>query len=147
MRSAGRGTLALDGDTLRAGLNRDLKFSDPDRRENLRRAAEVARLGRDSGLCVIASFITPCEYQRTLIREIVGIDHVSLIYLSATLDVCMLRDPKGLYAAARVGRVLDMTGITAPFETPGFPDLILNTVAETEAESCRRLVEFSRGRI
>lgn len=138
--------LKLDGDALRAGLNKDLKFSDLDRRENLRRAAEVARLGKDSGLCVISSFITPQEYQRTLIREIIGTSHVSLVYLNATVDVCTLRDPKGLYAEARAGRIRDMTGVTSPFDAPGFPDLILNSAVETESESCHRLVAFAHSR-
>src|SRR3954469_23592972 len=111
MLSIGRCTLALDGDIVRSGLSKDLSFSDFDRRENLRRAAEVARLGKDSGLCVIASFITPQELHRDMIREIIGISHVSLVYLNATVEICMQRDPKGLYAEARAGRVRDMSGI------------------------------------
>ena len=147
MQSRGQGTLALDGDVVRAGLNKDLGFSDRDRSENLRRAAEIARLGRDSGLCVIASFITPLEQHRILIREIVGADGMSLIYLNATVEVCISRDRKGLYAEAHAGKIRDMTGVSSPFEAPGFFDLMLNTNAETEMESCERLVEFSRTRI
>ncbi len=125
-------------------MNKDLGFSDRDRSENLRRSAEVARLGRDAGLCVIASFITPLEHQRRLVRQIVGADGISLVYLNASLEICINRDRKGLYAKARGGGIAEMTGVGAAFEAPGFSDLILNTGAETEMESCNRLLDYSR---
>lgn len=135
--------LELDGDVLRGGLCRGLGFSDADRMENLRRAAEVARLGSDSGLCVVASFITPLESHRQLVREIIGPERVSLIFADAPLEVCRQRDVKGLYAKARAGQVDRMTGISSTFEKPARADLILNTAARPPADSARELIGFA----
>lgn len=127
--------LALDGDALRAGLCRGLGFSEEDRAENLRRAAEVARLALDSGLCVVASFITPAEAHRRLVAETVGADRLSLVWVDAPLDLCRARDVKGLYAGAAAGRVDRMTGLTAPFEPPARATLTLDT-ARRSADAC-----------
>jgi len=139
--------LALDGDSVRGGLCAGLGFSDGDRAENLRRAAEVARLAADSGLCVVASFITPLESNRQRIREIVGIDRLALIFAAAPLDVCRRRDIKGLYAKAGAGLMPQMTGITSPFEQPETPDLVLDTATESPADSGMKLIDFSRERL
>ena len=138
--------LALDGDALRSGLCRGLGFTDADRTENLRRAAEVARLGADSGLCVIASFITPLEVHRQLIRQIVGPDRISLIYADAPLEVCRLRDVKGLYARARAGDVPQMTGISSSFEVPTQTDLVQPTGTLAPEASSRILRDFAMTR-
>jgi adenylylsulfate kinase len=136
--------LALDGDVLRAGLCRGLGFSDADRSENLRRAAEVARLGADSGLCVVAAFITPLDRQRRQVRDIVGASRLSFIYLDAPLDVCRTRDLKGLYAGTRDGKVTAMTGVSSAFEPPSGADLILSTGRENAATCAARLFDFAR---
>jgi adenylyl-sulfate kinase len=139
--------LVLDGDGLRAGLCRGLAFSDADRTENLRRAAEVARLGADSRLCVVASFITPLEAQRRLVREIVGPDRLSLIFADSPLEVCRQRDVKGLYARASAGQVPQMTGIGSAFENPAQVDLTLPTSTDSPSASARTLGEFARARL
>lgn len=133
--------LALDGDELRASLCLDLGFSDVDRAENLRRAAEVARLGSESGLNVVASFITPLESHRRLISGIIGTTRLSLIFADAPLEVCRQRDVKGLYARAQAGQVPLMTGLTSAFEKPAQPDLILPTAIDSPADSAWALFD------
>jgi adenylyl-sulfate kinase len=139
--------LELDGDILRNGLCNGLGFSDGDRRENLRRAATVAQLGTVSGLCVVASFITPFEVHRQLVREIIGPARISFIFADAPLAVCRQRDVKGLYARAQAGQVPQMTGIGSSFEKPVTVDLILSTSTETADASVRKLVEFALARL
>lgn len=139
--------LMLDGDRLRDGLCRGLGFSDEDRTENLRRAAEVARLGVESGLVVIASFITPRETQRKMIEGILGAESLSMILLDAPLETCRQRDVKGLYRKAAAGTVQQMTGLTSAFDPPERFALRLETGAETLERSTARLVEFASGRL
>jgi len=147
LRRAGMAPLVLDGDILRAGLCRGLGFSDAERAENLRRAAEVARLGVASGLPVVASFITPREAHRQAVAGIIGRPQVSLIHLNAPLAVCRSRDVKGLYARAQQGLVPQMTGISSDFESPADFDLRIDTSAESIATSAARLGEFARARL
>lgn len=147
LRQQGHAVLALDGDVLRAGLCRGLGFSDADRTENLRRAAEAARIGVDSGLCVVASFITPLNLHRRLVREIVGGNNLSLIHVDAPLEVCRQRDVKGLYARARSGQVQEMTGISSPFEPPAQADLTLATSGVTPEASIQALTGFALPRL
>lgn len=118
---AGRRVLALDGDRLRTGLNRGLGFSVEDRRENLRRAAEVARLAAQQGQIVLAAFITPLRELRALVRAVVGPEDLTLVFLDTPEAEVRRRDVKGLYARAERGEVAAMTGVSAPFETPA-PD-------------------------
>lgn len=139
--------LALDGDLLRGGLCAGLGFSDADRTENLRRAAEAAKLAVASQLCVVASFITPLERQRQLIAQIVGRSQLSLVFLDAPLDVCRARDVKGLYAKANAGHVPHMTGLTSAFEPAAAPDLALDTGRGSVATCADRLIEFAWTRI
>ncbi len=147
LQARGLGVLALDGDVLRAGLCRELGFSDVDRTENLRRAAEVARIGADSGLCVVASFITPLNTQRSLVRKIVGEDRMSLVFADAPLAVCLQRDVKGLYARAQAGKLPQMTGFGSTFEAPGSADLILPTSGISPESSTGSLREFALARL
>jgi adenylyl-sulfate kinase len=139
--------LALDGDVLRTGLCTGLGFSDGDRRENLRRAANVAQIATESGLCVVASFITPLDAHRRLIREIIGPDRISFVFADAPLAVCRERDVKGLYALAQAGQVPHMTGLGSSFEVPANADLVLPTANEAAATSVQKLVEFALGRL
>ncbi len=139
--------LALDGDDLRAGLCHELGFSDHDRAENLRRAAETARLGSQSGLSVVASFITPMESHRKLVAEILGSFSLSFVHVSAPIEVCRARDVKGLYAGARSGKISQMTGISSGFEIPTGVGLTLMT-AQQNIETCgAQLVAFARQRL
>ncbi len=124
----GHHTYLLDGDGLRQGLNRDLGFAPEERRENLRRAAEAARLLADAGLIVIAAFISPRQSDRDAVRTILGTEMIE-VHVDAPLAECERRDPKGHYRRARAGTLREFTGIDAPYETPGAPDLRVDTLA------------------
>ncbi|NVN42265.1 adenylyl-sulfate kinase, partial [Ameyamaea chiangmaiensis] len=136
----------LDGDTLRAGLCADLGFSDADRRENIRRAASVARIMAETGQVVIVALISPLAADRAMAREIVG-EGFEDVFVDTSLDQCEARDPKGLYAAARAGRITGFTGIDAPYEPPANPDLRLATGAEATGETIARLVRHITGAV
>lgn len=128
-------TCILDGDIIRKGLNSDLGFSEADRTENIRRIAEVSRLFCQTGIVVITSFISPLVSIRQMAREIIGNHSFFEIYLSTPLEECEKRDPKGLYKKARNGEIAEFTGITAPYEAPINPDIILDT-SELKVEEC-----------
>ncbi|MBI2513655.1 MAG: adenylyl-sulfate kinase [Opitutae bacterium] len=147
LRADGRAVLALDGDRLREGLCSGLGFSDADRAENLRRAAEVARLATESGLTVIAAFITPRETNRAAIAGVVGEDRVRFVLVTAPLEICRARDVKGLYARQAAGHVPQFTGISSAFEPPAHPHLALDTSAEPPAASAARLLSFARAEL
>jgi len=117
----------LDGDNVRYGLNRDLGLSPEDRKENIRRIAEVAKLMVDAGILVFAAFIAPYRESRRFIRELMAEVPYYECYVKCGLETCELRDPKGLYKKARTGALKGMTGITAPYEAPESPDLTIET--------------------
>ena len=119
----------LDGDNIRSGINSNLGFSPADRRENIRRIAEVARLFVDTGIVTIAAFISPSEELRRMAAGIVGEEDFVEIYVSTPLGLCEERDVKGLYAKARRGEISEFTGISAPFEAPQSPALSIDTSA------------------
>jgi len=127
--SSGRACYVLDGDNVRHGLNRDLGFSPEHRTENIRRIAEVAHLINEAGLIVITTFISPYRADRAMARSIIGDDHFVEVHIATDLAVCEQRDPKGLYAKARAGKVTQFTGISAPYEAPLAPELSLDTSA------------------
>lgn len=129
LHSRGLHTYLLDGDTVRRGLNSDLGFSDADRAENIRRAAELARLMTDAGLVVLASFISPFAQGRALARaHLAGVEFFE-VFVDAPLGVVEARDPKGLYAKARRGELRHLTGIDSSYEPPEHPDLRLDMTA------------------
>jgi len=127
LRQERRACAVLDGDNLRCGLNRDLGFSQHDRRENVRRAAEVARVMNDVGLTVITSFVSPLRDDRAAARAIVGATRFVEVYVSTSLNVCESRDPKGLYRKARQGELPNFTGVSGPYEPPLQPALAIDT--------------------
>ena len=129
----------LDGDILRDGLNKNLGFSIADRTENLRRAAEVAKILNQNDVMVIATFITPTNEMREMIRKI--IPNIKFIHLSASLDVCEKRDTKGLYVKARRGEIKDFTGINSPFEDMPNPWMKMDTGKYT-IEACIRKIIY-----
>jgi len=116
-------TYVLDGDNVRKGLNSDLTFKPEDRSENNRRIGEVANLFVDSGIVVLAAFVAPYKKDRQLIREIVGSENYVEVFVNASIEVCEARDVKGLYKKARAGEIKNMTGISAPYESPEKPDV------------------------
>jgi adenylyl-sulfate kinase len=137
----GRQVWMLDGDILRGGLCSDLRFSPEDRKENVRRAGEVARLFAEAGFICVAAFISPYRSERALARSIVPAGKFLEVYVNAPLVVCEQRDPKGLYARARTGELKEFTGISAPYEPPMNPDLELQTDRLSVSECVRILVE------
>lgn len=140
-------TKLLDGDNVRTGLNSNLGFSDEDRRENIRRVAEVAKLFSEAGVVTVASFITPRNELRTLAREIIGAEDLLEVYVKASFEACARRDVKGLYAKAQAGGVAQFTGKDSAFEEPDHADLIIDTEAESEAESLAKLLQVVSGRV
>jgi adenylylsulfate kinase len=132
----------LDGDNIRKGLNKDLGLSPEDRRENIRRSAELAKLLSDSGISVIAAFITPYKESRRYIRELLRGKNYYECYVKCPLEICERRDPKGLYRNARLGKIRNMTGLSAPFEEPDSPDLIVETSLLTSEESVNKIINF-----
>lgn len=122
-----RPCFVLDGDNIRHCLNRDLGFSADDRKENIRRAAEVAHLMNEAGLIVITAFISPYREDREMARAIIGDARFVEVHLNASAHVCEARDPKGLYAKARSGKIPEFTGISSPYEIPLVPTLVLDT--------------------
>lgn len=130
----------LDGDNVRAGLNKDLGFSPQDRSENIRRIAEVAALFAQSGTLVVTAFISPYQQDRDIARSIIG-EGFHEVHVDASLDVCESRDPKGLYKRARAGEIPEFTGISAPYEAPGTPELVLNTGALDIEQSVHKLLD------
>jgi len=126
LHAAGRHTYLLDGDNLRHGLNRDLGFTEADRVENIRRAAEVARLMADAGLIVLVGLISPFRAERDMARSLLPEGDFIEVFVDTPLEVCERRDPKGLYARARAGRLANFTGIDSPYEPPPNPELRLD---------------------
>ena len=117
----------LDGDNIRAGINNNLGFSAEDRKENIRRIAEIGKLFVHTGVVTLACFVSPTREIRQMAREIVGADDFLEVFVSTPIEECERRDVKGLYARARRGEVKDFTGISAPFEAPESPDLDIDT--------------------
>lgn len=132
----------LDGDNIRSGINSNLGFSAEDRRENIRRIAEVGKLFVDTGIITIAAFISPTEELRRMAADIIGPADFKEIYISTPLAACEARDVKGLYARARRGEVREFTGISAPFEAPTRPALSLDTSELPLKESVAALLRL-----
>ena len=138
----GRLCRTLDGDNIRAGINANLGFSEADRKENIRRIAEVSKLFIDTGIITIAAFISPTEEMRQMAAEIIGRNDFKEIYISTPLEECERRDVKGLYAKARLGEIKNFTGISSPFEVPANPALSLDTSKLTIKESVDALLKL-----
>jgi len=127
-------TFTLDGDSVRNGLNKDLRFSNEDRSENIRRVAEVSKILMNAGNVVLASFITPFQKDRDLVKEIVGENNYIEVFVNTSLETCIERDPKGLYQKSKSGLIKRMTGIDSKYETPKSFDIEIsesNTLEET----------------
>lgn len=139
-----RGRLAyvLDGDNIRHGLNKNLGFSPEDRTENIRRIGEVAKLFADAGLIVFTSFISPYRADRDLVREIHEAGRFVEVHVAASVETCESRDVKGLYKKARAGEIKEFTGISAPYEAPTKPELVIDTSGESVEQSVARLVGY-----
>jgi bifunctional enzyme CysN/CysC len=142
----GRHTYLLDGDNVRHGLNRDLGFTDVDRVENIRRVGEAAKLFVDAGLIVLTAFISPFRSERQMARELVGDGEFIEVFVDTPIEVCMQRDPKGLYQKAKAGEIKNFTGISSPYEAPEAPDLRIETVTADAATHAAAIVAHLRER-
>jgi adenylylsulfate kinase len=131
----------LDGDNVRHGLNKNLGFSPEDRTENIRRIGEVAKLFTDAGVIAITAFISPYRADRDQVRALMPEDFIE-IHVDCPLEVCEQRDVKGLYQKARAGQIKEFTGISAPYEAPAGPELVVNTAAQTVADSVGQIVRY-----
>lgn len=131
----------LDGDNIRSGINNNLGFSEADRRENIRRIAEVSKLFVDCGIVTLAAFISPTHAMRHMAADIIGQNGFLEIYVSTPIKECERRDVKGLYAKARRGEIKDFTGISAPFEAPENPFISIDTSCQSLEESVEILMK------
>ncbi len=139
----GRMTTILDGDNLRTGINKNLGFSDDDRRENIRRAAHIARIFAQQGIITFVSVITPRQELRDMARDLIGDDYFE-VYVKASYELCEQRDVKGLYAKAASGDIKNFTGKDSSFEEPSAPDLLIDTAEQSIEDSVFTLLEAIR---
>ena len=142
LHARGRHTYILDGDNVRHGLNRDLGFTDADRVENIRRVGEAAKLFVDAGLIVLVSFISPFRSERRMARELVGEGEFIEVFVDTPLEVCIQRDPKGLYGKAKAGEIKHFTGIDSPYEPPEKAEIVLKTVDSDPAHEAERILDY-----
>jgi bifunctional enzyme CysN/CysC len=140
----GRHTYILDGDNVRHGLNRDLGFTDADRVENIRRVGETAKLFVDAGLIVLVSFISPFRSERRMARELMGEGEFIEVFIDTPIEVCIARDPKGLYGKAKAGTIKNFTGIDSPYEPPEQAEIVLKTVNSDPTDEAERILEYLR---
>jgi bifunctional enzyme CysN/CysC len=146
LHALGRHTAMLDGDNVRHGLNKDLSFSEADRIENIRRAAEAAKLMVEAGLIVLVSFISPYRSDRQAARELYEPGEFLEVFVDTPVDECRRRDPKGLYKRADAGQIANFTGVSAPYEAPDNPELRLDTTSASAEALADRVVEALRAR-
>ncbi|MCY7962495.1 adenylyl-sulfate kinase [Bacillus inaquosorum] len=139
--------IVLDGDNIRHGLNKDLGFSDEDRKENIRRIGEVAKLFVQQGTIVITAFISPFREDREQVRQLVEAGEFNEVYIKCDLDICEQRDPKGLYKKARNGEIPFFTGIDSPYEEPETPELVLDSGQHDREECKNQLIEFVKQKL
>jgi len=140
-------TFVLDGDNVRHGLSSNLTFSDEDRKENIRRIGEAAKLMMEAGVIAITAFISPFRQDRDTVRELLSQDDFIEIYCNASLEVCESRDVKGLYKRARAGEIKKYTGIDSPYEEPRNPELTVNTGDESLEESVIKVIKYLKQRM
>ena len=138
----GINSYVLDGDNIRQGLNSNLGFSPDDRKENIRRIGEVAKLFCDANVVTLTAFISPYKADRDLARKLVPAGQFFEIYCGASVEECEGRDPKGLYKKARAGEIPEFTGISAPYEAPENPELVLHTGKESLEESTKKVLSL-----
>jgi len=142
LHNQGLSTYILDGDNIRQGINKDLSFAPEDRKENIRRIAEISNLILDAGIITLAAFVSPYIKDREEVKQIVGTDNFIEIFVNTSLEECERRDVKGLYKKARSGEIKNMTGISAPYEAPIKPNLEVVTDGQPIEETVKIILEF-----
>lgn len=135
-------TYVLDGDNIRHGLNRNLGFTPEDRKENIRRIGEVSKLFVDAGTFTLTAFISPYREDREGVRQMLEDTEFVEIYVKCSVEVCESRDPKGLYEKARAGEIPNFTGISAPYEAPNHPEVVVETDRQSLQESAQQVIKF-----
>jgi len=135
-------TFVLDGDNVRHGLSSNLTFSDNDRKENIRRIGETAKLMMEAGVIAMTAFISPFREDRDAVRGLLSQDDFIEVYCNASLEGCESRDVKGLYKRARTGEIKNYTGIDSPYEEPTNPELVIDTERESLEESVAKVIDF-----
>lgn len=138
----GRHCYILDGDNVRHGLCKDLGFAPEDRRENIRRVGEVAKLFMQAGFIIITAFVSPYRSDRDLVRKLLPAGRFVELHVATPVEVCEQRDIKGLYAKARANEVKEFTGVSAPYEAPEKPEVLVHSQEQTPAESARQVIEY-----
>ena len=139
-------TFVLDGDNVRHGLSSNLTFSDVDRKENIRRIGEAAKLMMEAGVIAMTAFISPFREDRNNVRGLLSQEDFIEIFCKASLETCESRDVKGLYKRARTGEIKNYTGIDSPYEAPDNPELIIDTESESLEESIAKVVDFLKSK-
>lgn len=140
-------TYTLDGDNIRKGINKDLTFTPEDRSENIRRIAEISSLMIESGLVVLAAFVSPYKKDRENIKKIVKDVNFVEIYINTSIEECERRDVKGLYEKARAGEIVNMTGISAPYEAPDQPHVEIRTEEQTVDEAVEQILSHIKSKL
>ncbi len=138
----GKLVYVLDGDNVRHGLNSDLGFSPKDRKENIRRISEVAKLFVDAGIITLTAFISPYKIDRETARKLFEKGEFIEIYVKCPVSMCIKRDPKGMYKKALKGEIKEFTGISAPYEEPENPEIILETSEESVEKSAQKVIDY-----
>jgi adenylylsulfate kinase len=136
----------LDGDNIRHGLNKDLGFSEEDRKENIRRIGEVSKLFVDGGQVVLTAFISPFLLDRQVVRDLLKEDEFVEVFVKCPIEECEKRDPKGLYVKARKGIISDFTGISSPYEEPENPELVVETNLYSVGECVDQVIAYLKSR-
>ena len=139
-------TFVLDGDNIRHGLSSNLTFTDDDRKENIRRIGEVAKLMMEAGIIAMTAFISPFKKDRNLVRQLLPKGDFIEIYCNASLEICEARDVKGFYKRARAGEIKNYTGIDSPYEPPNNPELVIDTERESLEESVAKVLDFIKSK-
>jgi len=139
-------TFVLDGDNVRHGLSSNLSFNDGDRKENIRRIGEVAKLMMEAGIITMTAFISPFKKDRHLIRQILPKECFIEVYCNASLESCESRDVKGMYKRARAGEIKNYTGIDSSYEAPSNPELVIDTESESLEESVVKVIDFLKSK-
>jgi adenylylsulfate kinase len=135
-------TMILDGDNVRSGINSNLRFSEEDRKENIRRVAELAKILMESGVITLCCFVSPTEELRALAKNIIGAENLIEVFVNTSIEECEKRDVKGLYEKARRGEIKDFTGVNAPFEVPVNPDINLLTSGRSIYDTLQEVLKY-----
>ena len=135
-------TYVLDGDNIRHGLNQNLGFSPQDREENIRRIGEVSKLFADAGVIAMTAFISPYTADRDKVRALLTEGRFIEVFVDCPLEICEQRDTKGLYKKARTGEIKEFTGISAPYEAPAHPEIVVNTAQLSLPESAEQVIDY-----